>query len=123
MYNNVNIRVRVGGKLGDVFSSLLGVKQGDALSPLLFGLFIDRFEKYIDEEYPNLGVQLKDQLIRVLLYADDLVLLAESPIDLQLMLNALSKFSTLNSLTVNTTLGHPTFYSKGCDLARAARCS
>ena len=101
MYTNVNIRVRVGGKLGDVFSSLLGVKQGDALSPLLFGLFIDRFEKYIDEEYPNLGVQLKERLIRVLFYADDLVLLAESPTDLQLMLNALSKFSTLNSLTVN----------------------
>jgi len=32
-------------QLGDSFLSLLGVKQGDPFSPLLFGLLIDRIEK------------------------------------------------------------------------------
>ena len=101
IYKDVNIRIRVGGKLGDVFSSFLGVKQGDPLSPLLFGLFIDRFEKFINDQLPDIGVKLSNMLIRVLFYADDLVILAESPADLQLMLDCLSQFCKLNSMTVN----------------------
>ena len=32
------------GRLGKLFKADVGVKQGDPLSPLLFGLFIDRFD-------------------------------------------------------------------------------
>lgn len=46
-------------------------------------------------------VQLGPQLLQVLLYADDLTLLASSPEELQAMLDALHEFSALNSLKVN----------------------
>ena len=42
MYSNVRLQVRMHGSLGTSFPSVVGVKQGDPLSPLLFGLLIDR---------------------------------------------------------------------------------
>lgn len=40
LYMQVKLCVRVNGKLGDEFESLLGVKQSDSLSPALFGVLI-----------------------------------------------------------------------------------
>jgi hypothetical protein len=124
MYKNINIRVRLNGQLGDSFSSLLGVKQGDPLSPLLFGLFIDRLESYLTSEHPHIGVILNESLLNLLLYADDLVLMAETSEDLQTLLNSLSTFCDINSMTVNVkktealifnpsslTLPHPVQYN------------
>jgi len=47
MYEDVRIQIRMGGQLGLPFNSDVGVTQGDPLSPLLLGLFIDRFEQYL----------------------------------------------------------------------------
>lgn len=102
MYTDVKICVRVGGKLSESFRSDVGVKQGDPLSPLLFGLFIDRMEGVIRDKLPaTSGVRLLDMYLKILLYADDLVLLAESPAELQSMLDLLHTFCLHNALTVN----------------------
>jgi hypothetical protein len=102
MYTDVKICVRVGGKLTESFSADVGVKQGDPLSPLLFGLFIDRMEGIIRDKLPAAaGVHLLDVCLKILLYADDLVLLAESPAQLQSMLDLLHTFCDHSALTVN----------------------
>jgi hypothetical protein len=101
MYWHAPMTVKNGATLGSTFTSTRGVNQGDPLSPLLFGLFIDRFEKWLAERLPDIGVELGAQLVRVLLYADDLTLLASSAEDLQALLDALHEFSMLNSLQVN----------------------
>ena len=101
MYEKTDIRVRCDGQLGESFLALLGVKQGDPLSPLLFGLFIDRIENYLLTKHPNVGVDLGSKLLQVLLYADDLVLVAKTPSDLQILLDALHSFCQLNGMTVN----------------------
>ena len=101
MYQQVKMAVRLGGQVGETFSADLGVKQGDPLSPLLFGLFIDRFESFLSELLPNEGVKIGSMLVQVLLYADDLALVAESPEQLQKMLDILHTFCVPNVLTVN----------------------
>jgi hypothetical protein len=101
--------------MGDLFPSDMGVKQGDPLSPLLFGLFIDMIEGFLAEKFPQIGVKLRDIILQVLLYADDLVILAESPQELQSLLNGLSEFCDVYSLTVNVKKSEMVvFNSRSC---------
>ncbi len=63
-----------------------GVRQGDPLSPILFILVMN---KAIQAAYPGKGVELGDQTIDAIAYADDLVLVAQNSEDLQLKLDGL----------------------------------
>lgn len=103
LYTDVSLRVRVNGVVGDMFSASVGVRQGDPLSPLLFGIFIDRFENFLAHHCIHQGVPAfqSGDLLRALLYADDLTLLAESKTSLQEMLNCLEKFAGMNLMSVN----------------------
>lgn len=101
MYRQVQMQVRVDGKVGEPFEATCGVRQGDPLSPLLFGLLIDRFEQFLRQRLPNAGVQLGMQVLQLLLYADDVVLMTHSPSELQLMLDVLRDFCYVTGMAVN----------------------
>ena len=102
MYWSAPLQPKVGADLGASFDSTRGVKQGDPLSPLLFGLFIDRIEKWLAEKVPATGVPVGGILCRVLLYADDLALLANTAEALQAQLDALHAFCIEYDMEVNT---------------------
>lgn len=101
IYWHVSLHTRVQHELGTPFLSTTGVKQGDPLSPLLFGLFIDEFEEWLESRLPDAGVECGGKLIRMLLYADDMVLMATCPDDLQKQLDLLYDFCTSKGLQVN----------------------
>jgi hypothetical protein len=101
MYHHVMLAVRQAGEVGEMFEAQRGVKQGDPLSPLLFGLLIDRLEPRLRTKFPNIGARLLDTLVSLLLFADDLVLMAESPEELQTLLDELHLFCIEHGLTVN----------------------
>lgn len=119
MYAQVSMCVRVGGVLSECFPSELGVKQGDPLSPLLFGILIDRMETFFRSMLPETcGVNMGTTVLQIMLYADDLILVAESATDLQRMLDLLQVFCTHNDLTVNVgkskaMVFHPQFCKGG----------
>ena len=52
------------------------------LSPTLFGLYIDKLEEWLNLEGGD-GVLMGEYVIRLLLYADDLILIAKSALVLQ----------------------------------------
>lgn len=89
-----------------VISTTIGVKQGCPLSPTLFGLYIDAIEAELQQAVQN-GLQLAlaelapSQAVAVLLYADDLALLATSAAGLQAQLDILERFCKRLGLTVN----------------------
>ncbi len=101
MYWDAPMATKLGGQVGQPFASTRGVKQGDPLSPLLFGIFFDRIEKWFEQHARSCGVELAGQLVRMLLYADDLALVAQSAAHLQLMLKALQSFCAEYDMEVN----------------------
>ncbi|MFN7454652.1 MAG: reverse transcriptase family protein [Pseudobdellovibrionaceae bacterium] len=101
-YSNGRSAVRVDGRVSDYFPSTQGVKQGAISSPVFYTIFLDDLVKEIEDL--NLGYELGAQLlISILLYADDMVLVAKSPNALQKMLDVLESFSNKWHFEINTT--------------------
>ena len=101
IYNSVKVCVKSLGKLSDSFDSLVGVKQGEPLSPLLFILFLNDLSSELDMDVDTELIIEEFQKF-VLLFADDTLLLAETLPDLQNLLNKLSSYCDNWNITVNT---------------------
>lgn len=101
LYSNVSSCVRVNSYKTDWFSVHSGLRQGCTLSPLLFNLYINDLAVYLKSL--NIGVSIESEIISILLYADDIVLLAENKHDLQVLLNALSEWCNVNDMQINCT--------------------
>ena len=96
LYNESTSKVWDGNMFSDEFNVNCGVKQGCILSPVLFSLFINDLPNVLPKGLNVAGVNVK-----ILLYADDIVLLADSPSDMQCMIDALYSYCTMWSLKVN----------------------
>ena len=81
------------------FDNICGVRQGDSLSPTLFSLYINDLVKTLKEKGPLLNIG--GLLINILLYADDMVLMADSENDLQQMINILHEWCAKWRLSLN----------------------
>jgi len=97
LYQNSKAAVWDGTNISDWFCTNSGVKQGCVLSPLLFALFLDDLVDCLPGGITIDGIQIK-----VLMYADDIVLMAESQRMLQLMINRLSEYCKKWDLVINT---------------------
>ena len=73
----------------------MGVKQGCPLSPTLFGLCIDKLEEVVNRVAREEGLdapKLMQQVILLLLYADDVVIFSYDVDGMQRLLGALKAF-------------------------------
>ena len=91
MYSVVQSAVLVGDEQTEWFDLSTGVRQGCVMSPILFSLFINGLAREINEK--GKGVDVGGRRVRLLMYADDIVLLAESARDLQNMLDVVTAYS------------------------------
>ena len=102
LYTAVSSCVRINGVTTDWFDVKNGLRQGCSLSPILFNLFINDFA--LSLKALGKGIKLQDDdKICILMYADDIVLLAENENDLQSMLNLLDNWCGVNCLKINPT--------------------
>ena len=88
LYSDVKCCVRVNGFDTSWFDVKCGLKQGCPLSPILFNLYINDLVTML--KGLDVGVNIGDEKVCILLYADDIVLIAESADDLQTLLNHLN---------------------------------
>ena len=101
IYSSVRFRVEAGGVLSDAFDNLLGVKQGEPLSSLLFLFFINDIIDDISTDTADGIVTLNDYLIYLILFADDAVLFGKTPEILQHLLDKLFIYCRKWNIEVN----------------------
>lgn len=95
-----SVRAKINTSQTEEIISTIEVIQGCHLSPTLFGVFIDDIERWL-EDCDSKGVKLGGFVIKALLYADDVILLARDAISLQKQLDTLASFCTQNQIEVN----------------------
>ena len=101
LYENVKSCIKHNGFLTEFFHPKSGLLQGEVMSPILYSLYVNDFEMHLlSDNCPSVEIQLIN--IFLLMYADDTVLIAETPEGLQTMLNSLYSYSNDWNLTVNT---------------------
>ncbi len=83
------------------FLCRIGVKQGCPLILLLFGLFIDGLEKWLNALEGDTPPILGQLAVRLLLYASDLTLMSHTPTGLQKQLDVLQAFCCERQLSMN----------------------
>ena len=94
---------------------MIGVRQWDNLSPLLFSIFLNDLKLFLESAHDRLkivntlSVENLDQELLVfcklyiLLYADDTVILAESQEDLQQSINLMGRYCSMWKLNINVS--------------------
>ena len=107
MYCNIKSCVSLCGSFSSFFSCENGVRQGENLSPVLFALFLNDMQTYIESRGVH-GIELFDNdqhelwlRLLVLLYADDTVILSDNGDDFQNCLNAFNDYCNEWHLHVN----------------------
>ena len=112
MYNTVKSKVKNNNTLSEAFSSNIGIRHGECLSPFLFAMYVNDLE----QESGNNGVNGIDKgmvKLLLLLYADDTVLFGQTPDELQKSLDILGAFCDRWKLTVNITKTMVVIFRKG----------
>ena len=125
MYSEVKSCIQTNGKLTEFFSCSLGLRQEENLSPILFALLVNALKEYLQGHFDGLTLlkEISAEIsnnsssdlynIFLLMYADDTVILAESPEQLQLALNKHCEYCRKWNLTVNPSKTKVMLFSRG----------
>ena len=91
---------------------MLGIWQGECLSPFLFAMNLNGLEEEFRLKGSD-GIDIGMLKIFLLLYADDILLFAQSSEELQNSLDTLFEYCQCYKLSVNTSKRKSWFLEKG----------
>ena len=125
MYDSAKSCVKEESMVSGLFACNVGVRQGENLSPLLFAIFLNDFEKSLSTKYN--GLTTITELSRILsnddinffinmytlLYADDTLVFAESPEEMQLALNEVGVYCQTWGLSIHPDKTKIVIFSRG----------
>ena len=103
LYEDVKSCVRVSNaEFTDFFECKNGLKQGCLCSPMLFSFFINELGKEMLLKGKH-GIQLSPEEVQLflLLFADDIVLLSDTPVGLQNQIRILEEFAKCYHMKIN----------------------
>jgi hypothetical protein len=99
IYTNVSSCVKLATKT-EWFAVKTGLRQGCLISPLLFNIYINDLAMTIKQNCTGIKIANNEELC-LLMYADDIALLAENEKDLEKMLKVLNEWCMSWDVTVN----------------------
>lgn len=99
LYEHTTAKVRINNCSTTWFDTESGVRQGDCMSPTLFSIFVNDLATRV--KALNLGVDSALQKTTILLYADDVAILADNENDMQIILNEINDWCSEWNMSVN----------------------
>lgn len=108
IYSDTKVAIWDGNGMSEYFGTYMGVKQGCILSPILFSIFLNDLSETLYG-----GLLINNKRINLLMYADDIVLLAESPLVLNEMIRRLENYCHRWNLVVNLSKSKIMVFRKG----------
>ena len=94
IYDKPTVNIILNGEKLKAFPLRSGTRQRCPLSPLLFNIVLEILASAIREEKEIKGIQIRKEEIKLSLFADDMILYIENPIDsIRKLLELISEFS------------------------------
>jgi len=82
MYSNVKSCFKSFSSFSEYFSYSVGLRQGEVVSPLLFAMFVEDLELYLQNDV-DCGLVMDDIVIMLLLFADDMAIIDKTSTEIQ----------------------------------------
>ena len=102
IYDEPTANIILNGEKLKAFPLRSGTRQGCPLSPLLFNLVLEVLAIAIREEKEIKGIQIRKE-VKLLLFADDMILYVRNPKDgIRKLLKLISEFSEVSRYKINT---------------------
>jgi hypothetical protein len=98
-------KAKINGKKTGPIPTRTGVPQGGPLSCLLFNIFIESLSRYLSTRPDLHGVEVLGKVIRHLLFADDLAVLASSAEELERALGYINGWAKAWGMSINVKKG------------------
>ena len=109
MYSEIKSCITINGISSVYFTCDIGVRQGENLSPLLFAIYLNDLENFMNiSGCRGIEIDVQDEefmiflILFVILYADDTIILSDDPKEFQDILTAFHDFCKLWKLDINT---------------------
>ena len=112
IYQNVKSQIKKNNNLSSSFTCNIGVRQGEGLSPFLFSMCLNDLEDELRINGVH-GIVIDLIQLFVLLYADDIIVMATTASDLQKALDILENYCTRWKLTINIIKTKIVIFRKG----------
>ncbi|CAG9834055.1 unnamed protein product, partial [Diabrotica balteata] len=101
LYWNQTAIVKIGDNYTDEIPIHRGVRQGCILSPTLFNVYSDQLFKKALERQPY-GININGELLNVIIYADDTVILSDNIEGLQILLDRIHEVGEKMGIKINS---------------------
>ena len=103
IYDKPTANIILNGDKLKAFPLRSGTRQGCLLSPLLFNIVLEVLATAIREEKEIKGIQIRKEVVKLSLFADDMILYIENPKDsIRKLLELISEFSKVAGYKINT---------------------
>ena len=98
-YENSIMLVKVDDEFSSIFIPKLGVRQGGVASLKLFAIFIEDVVTSVDNT--SAGIQIKNTTINIMMYADDIIVVATNKKAIQETLKCVGMYETEHGIKFN----------------------
>lgn len=112
IYKMAHARVKTSDGLTDPIKIMKGVLQGESASPTIFNLFLEGIVNCISRQWIA-GIRLLSITLHILLYADDMAILAPSKETLQQKISIVASFLAERGLNINLDKSKVVIFKRG----------